>query len=99
LSTSTPTDDGPTFTEHSGDNYARELHAAWDAVVAGASENTGAIEFNVPSDTWGLITHMGAFDHLTTSGGPLFWGDVTNQEPTTDDTVSIPDGDLDLTIT
>jgi hypothetical protein len=99
LSTSTPADDGPNVTEPSGNNFARELHAAWDAVVNGASENTGAITFNVPSGTWGLITHMAAFDHLTTSGGPLFWGDVTDQTPETDDTVSIPDGDLDLTIT
>ena len=99
LSTSTPADDGPNITEHSGDNYARKLHAAWDAVVSGASENTGAITFNVPSASWGLITHLAALDHLTTSGGPLFWGDVTDQTPTTDDTVSIPDGDLDLTVT
>jgi hypothetical protein len=99
LSTTTPADDGPNFTEPSPpNNYSRALHAAWDAVVNGASENTGAITFATPSDTWGLITHLGAFDAATV-GNELFWGDVVDQTPTTDDVVSIPDGDLDLTIT
>ena len=99
FSTGTPLDDGTGVVEPSGNNYARELHAVWDAVVAGASENTGAITFNTPSGTWGLCTHLVAYDHLTLTTGPLFWGDVTDQTPTTDDAVSIPDGDLDLTIT
>lgn len=99
LSTTTPTDAAGNITEPSGNNYARELHAVWDAVVSGATENTGAITFNVPSGTWGTCTHLLAYDHLTLGTGPLFWGDVTDQEPTTDDTVEIPDGDLDLTLT
>ena len=99
LSSTTPTDAGPNITDPIGNNYARKLHAAWDAVVSGATENTGAITFNVPSGTWGSCTHMAALDHLTTSGGPLFWGNTDDQTPTTDDTVEIVDGALDMTIT
>ena len=101
LSTTTPTDGGPNFTEPGAGAYARKLHAVWDAVVSGASEITGSIDFATPTASWGLITHLGAFDSLTSGGSnnELFWGNVTDQTPTTDDDVSIPDGDLDLTIT
>ena len=98
LSTSTPTDSGPNVTEPSGNNYAREEITVWDAVVSGATENTNLITMNVPSASWGLCTHLAVYS-LVTGGDPLFWGDVTDQTPTTDDTVTIPVGDLDLTIT
>ena len=98
LSTSTPADDGTSVTEPAVGAYVRKLHAAWDAVVSGASENTGAITFITPTASWGLCTHMVAYD-AETVGNELFWGDVTDQTPTTDDTVSFPDGDLDLSIT
>lgn len=97
LSTSTPTDAGPNVTEPVANNYARKLHAAYDAAVAGASENTGAITFNTPSGSWGDVTHCAAFNALTV-GDCLMWGDVEDNTITTDDTVSFADGALDLTL-
>ena len=98
LSTTTPTDDGPNFTEHAGDNYAREEITAFDAAAAGASENTNLVTMNVPSASWGLCTHLGCYS-LVTGGVLLYWGDMTDQTPTTDDTVTVAAGALDLTLT
>jgi hypothetical protein len=97
LSTTTPADDGTGITEHAGDGYARELHAAYDAAAAGASENTGAITFDAPSASWGTITHCVAFDALTV-GNALMWGDVPDNLVGVGDTVSFADGALDLTL-
>lgn len=98
LSTTTPTDAGPNVTEPAGNNYAREQITAFDAAVAGASENNGVVTMNVPSGSWGLCTHLAVFDALTV-GNCLYWGDITDQTPTTDDSVTIADGALDLTLT
>jgi hypothetical protein len=97
LSTTTPTDAGPNVTEPSGNGYARELHAAFDAAAGGASENTGAITFDTPTGSWGTCTHAAIFDALTV-GNCLMWMDVEDNAIDTDDTVSFADGALDLTL-
>jgi hypothetical protein len=58
-------DDGSAITEHSGDNYARKQHEAWDVASAGASENTGAITFAQASASWGTITDVALCDAIT----------------------------------
>ena len=97
FSTTTPTDSGPNVTEPSGSNYARELNASWTASSSGACANSGAITFNTPSGSWGTCTHLAAFD-AATDGNCLFWGDVTDQEPLSSNTVQVADGELDLTL-
>ena len=100
LSIADPTDAGTGNDEPAAANYARKAHAAWDAAAAGASENTGVITFNVPSGSWGLITHMGLWDALATeTGNLLFHSTATpNQTPDNGDTVQYADGALDITL-
>jgi len=90
-------DTGSTITEHSGDGYARKAHSAWSAASAGATDNTGAIEFANPSGSWGTITYAAILDALT-AGNLLFYADIADQTPDDGDTVSFPDGDLDISI-
>lgn len=98
LSTANPTDDGSGIAEPSGNNYAREAHAAWDTAAAGATENTGIITFNTPSGSWGLIAYAALFDALTV-GNMLFYSTATpNQTPDNGDTVQYADGALDITL-
>jgi hypothetical protein len=98
LSTTIPTDGGPNVTEPSPPNgYARKAHSAYDTAAGGASENNGAITFDTPSGDWGEIVACAMHDALT-GGACLMWGDVDDQEVTTDDTVSFADGALDLTL-
>jgi hypothetical protein len=100
LCTADPTDagTGSTITEPSGQNYARKTHNAWDVAAAGATENTGVITFNVPSGSWGLITHVALCD-ATTVGNMLFHSTATpNQTPDNGDTVQYADGALDITL-
>lgn len=96
LSTTIPTDAG-NVTEPSGNNYARKAHAAWDVAAAGATENTGAITFNVPSGTWGVCVFAVLYDALTV-GNYLARGDITDQTPDNGDTVRFNAGALDVTL-
>lgn len=100
LSIASPGDDGATNDEPAGNNYARKAHAAWDAAAAGASENTGICTFNVPSGSWGLITHQGLWDNSATeTGNLLFHSTATpNQTPDNGDTVQFAAGALDITL-
>lgn len=98
LSTANPGDDASGLAEPSGNNYARKAHSAWDTAAAGATENTGAITFNTPSGSWGLITYCAIMDALT-SGNMLWYGTATpNQTPDDGDTVQYADGDLDVSL-
>ena len=90
-------DTGSTITEHSGDAYARKAHSAWSAAAAGATDNTGAIEFTNPSGSWGTITYAAILDALS-AGNLLFYADIADQTPDNGDTVQFPDGDLDVSI-
>ena len=97
FSTTTPTDSGPNVTEPSGSNYARTQCSSWTTASDGACANDGAIECPTPSGSWGTCTHMAAFD-ASTAGNCLFWGNVTDQEPLSGNTVQFADGALDLTL-
>lgn len=88
---------GSTITEPAGNGYARDAHSAWSAAAAGATDNTGAIEFANPSGSWGTITYAAILDALT-AGNLLFYADITDQTPDNGDTVQFPDGDLDVSI-
>lgn len=96
LCTSAPSD-ASFGTECTGNNYARKLHAAWNAASGGAADNSSVISFNTPSGTWGAVTHAGAFDALTV-GNYLMWLDVADQTPASGDVVDFPSGDFNFTL-
>jgi len=101
LSTATPLDDGTGAVEPSGSNYSRVTYAGGYTVSGGAGDNTAAITWPVPSGSWGLCTHFVATNHVSTAYGNtvnLFWGDITDQTPTTGDTVDFPIGAMDMTL-
>jgi hypothetical protein len=100
LYTAAPTDAGG-GTEVSTNNYSRAAvtnnATNFPAASGGAKANGADITFAVPSGSWGLCTHFGVFDALTT-GNLLYWGALSSsQTPTTGNTVKIPTGDLDIT--
>jgi hypothetical protein len=99
LSTTTPSNDGTGITEPSGNNYSRvdDYFGGWDAAASGATENTGAITFDTPSGSWGLITHVLIYDNEVTPN-PLLYGTVPNQTPDNGDTVQFAAGALDVTL-
>lgn len=98
LSTANPTDAFTGLTEPSGNNYARVAHNSWDAAVAGASENTGVIQFATPSGSWGLITYGALLDAITGGNGLLYATATPNQTPDSGDDVEYPDGTWDVTL-
>jgi hypothetical protein len=98
LSTADPTDSGGSLAEPSGQNYARKAFTDWIAASGGATENNTDLIFNVPSGSWGLITHSAIMDAIT-GGNMLFYGTVTNQTPDNGDTVQFTAGDLDVSMT
>lgn len=69
LSTTTPNDDGTSFTEPSGNNYGRAESTnnatEWPAASGGAKSNANDINFAAASGTWGTITHFGFYDAET----------------------------------
>jgi len=98
LSKANPTDDASGLDEHSGDNYARVNHNAWDVASAGATENNGAITFPQASAAWGTVTHFAMFD-AASGGNLLFYGNLDNSRNIgQNDTPSFADGALDITM-
>ena len=83
--------------ELTGNNYAREI-ATFSVAASGTTSNSGAIEFNpATGSAWGLVSHFGIFDALT-SGNLLIHGSFTTAK-TIDvgDILKIAIGDLDVT--
>lgn len=99
LSTANPKDDFSGLAEPTGNNYARKAHSAWEAAAGGATENTGVIQFNTPSGSWGAITYAAIIDALTGGNGLLYAAVSQSQTPGNGDDVEFPDGDLDITLT
>jgi hypothetical protein len=86
----------PTGTEVSGNNYSR-VAITFGAASGGAVANSAAVEFPVPSGSWGTVTHFGVFD-ASTAGNLLYWGALTaSQAIASGNDVTIPIGDLDVT--
>lgn len=102
LYTSAPTAAGG-GTEVSGGSYARKYlavaDASFDAPSNGASQNSIAITFDVPTANWGTIVAMGMFDALT-EGNFLGFADLTVSKTVSlgDGAPSFPIGDLDIQI-
>jgi len=95
LSTGSFGDDG-SGTELSGNNYARK-EATFSAASSGTTSNSGTVEFNAATGSWGAVSHFGIFD-ASTSGNLLIHGAFSAAKTiTTGDILRISAGDLDIT--
>lgn len=91
-------------TEVSGGSYARvavpPLDANWSAASAtdGVTDNVGAITFPAPTANWGVVTHFGISDRLT-SGNPRLYGALAQAKTVNngDAAPNFPAGSLDVT--
>lgn len=91
-------DDANAGTEVTGGSYARQNVTAWDAPSAGATQNTGAINFPTAGAAWGNIRYIGIYDAVS-GGNLLYWGQLTaDKQVDAGDTFSIAAGDLDVSI-
>jgi len=103
LHTADPTDAG-TGTEVLGGSYARvdrpPLDANWSAASAtdGLTDNVADITFPAPTANWGVITHFGIWDALT-SGNLLVHGALGTSKTVNsgDPAPSFLAGSLDIT--
>jgi hypothetical protein len=83
-------------TEVSGNGYARK--AVTMTTSGNASTNSGAVEFDAATASWGTITYVAVFDALT-SGNMLAYGELTVSKTIgSGDVFRIPAGDLDITL-
>lgn len=101
LHTADPTDDG-SGAEVSGNNYSRveiaNNQTTWSEAVNGTLSNAIAIEFPVPSGSWGTVTHFGIWD-ASTNGNLLAYGALTaSKTPGSGDDVSFGIGDLNISL-
>lgn len=100
LSTTTPAEDGTNVTEPSGNGYARVDIGATEfaAAAAGTTDNDNVISWAQATGNWGTITHVVAYDAAT--GGNMLWFAAlgTATAVNTNDTFSIPAGDLDVSL-
>jgi len=89
---------GTTISEPAGGAYARKQHEAYDAAVAGASENTGAITFVTATASWGTVTDVALID-AATAGNILFYATLDDSKAIGNgDTAKFNDGALDFTM-
>tara|TARA_R110000796_G_scaffold111072_1_gene222607 strand:- start:352 stop:732 length:381 start_codon:yes stop_codon:yes gene_type:complete len=95
LYTATPNDAGG-GTELSGSGYTRKSAAF---TTSGATtSNSGAVEYDTATGSWGTITHIGVFD-AATSGNLMAYGALSASKAVdTGDVFRIPTGDLDITL-
>lgn len=95
LFTSAPGEGGG-GTEVSGNGYSRKLVSM--TTSADLSTNSGAVEFDTATGSWGTITHVAIFD-ASTSGNMLAYAALASAKTiATGDVFRIPAGDLDITL-
>lgn len=104
LCTAAPTDasTGSTITEPSGGSYARVAvtnnATNFPAASGGAKANGTVITFPSATGSWGTVTHLAVCD-ASSAGNMLAWGALdVSKTVDSGDTVSIPVGDLDVTL-
>lgn len=95
LFTSAPGEGGG-GTEVSGNGYSRKQ--ATLTTSGNASTNSGAVEFDTATGSWGTITHVAIFD-ASTSGNMLAYAALASAKTiASGDVFRIPAGDLDITL-
>ena len=81
-----------------GNGYARKA-IAFDASVAGASDNTSAVEFDTATGSWGTITHTAVLD-AATAGNMMMENALTASKAiATGDVFRFQAGEFDVTLT
>lgn len=96
LFTSDPTDAG-SGTEVSGGSYAR-VAVTFGAPSNGVTTNSVAVEFAQATANWGIVSHIGIHDALT-SGNLLFHTVLdTSKDIQTGDIFKISSGNLSVTL-
>lgn len=100
--TAAPTDAGG-GTEVTGGSYARvsvtNNATNFPAAAAGAKANGTAITFPTASASWGTVVAIGIHD-AASNGNLIAWADLTASKTVDNgDTLQIPIGDLDITLT
>lgn len=98
-STTAPNASDGNVTEPTGNGYARVQAPAssWTSASAGAITNSADIVFPTASGSWGTVTHVVAYDALT-SGNLLWSDDITSQSVPAGVQPRIPAGDADSTL-
>lgn len=107
LSTTTPTQAGASFTEPSGNAYARVavtnnstnfVAAASQPATGYEMENGTVITFPAATGSWGTVTYFGIFD-AATAGNLLAYGALTtSQTISSGDTASFAVDALTITL-
>lgn len=77
LSTADPGDTGATNAEPVGNNYSRvgldNSGTSWTTAAAGVTYNGVAITFPEASGSWGTITHVAIWTHVTSDGAAVLF--------------------------
>jgi hypothetical protein len=91
---STACSDASAGTELTGNGYARKTHNVYDVASSGASENTGAITFDVASGNWSAATHAALYIDAVYA----LWMDVNDLTVLSGEYARFIDGALDITL-
>lgn len=94
LFTSNPGEGGGT--EISGNGYTRK--AVTFTVTGDTATNSGAVEFDVATGSWGTISHVAVFD-AASGGAQIAYAALTIAKAIdTGDVLRFPVGDVDITL-
>jgi hypothetical protein len=94
LFTSNPGEGGGT--EISGNGYTRK--AVTFTVTGDTATNSGAVEFDVATGSWGTISHVAVFD-ASSGGAQIAYAALTTAKAIdTGDVLRFPTGDVDITL-
>lgn len=82
--------------ELTGNNYSRK-QATFSAASSGTTSNSGAVQFDPATGSWGSVSHFGVFD-ASSSGNLLIHGAFSVAKTiASGDILKIDAGDLDIT--
>ena len=98
LHTANPADDASgAEVSTSGTGYVRKA-IAFSAASSGSAANSGAVEFDVATGSWGTISHVAVFD-ASSGGNQIAYAALAAAKTiTTDDVLRFPAGDVDITL-
>lgn len=106
LSTADPGDDAATLAEPSGNGYARVARVndgtTWATATTGRTQNDVELTFPEASGSWGTISHVAIWTHVTSDGAAVLFATGalgTSKAVGTGDTPRFQIGSLSLTLT
>lgn len=83
-------------TEISGNNYARK--AVTFTVSGDTATNSGTVEFDAATGSWGTISYAAIFDASTGGNQIAYAALTTSKEIDTGDILRFPTGEVDVTL-